>query len=101
MTKSYIRLQGTRLQVMRGTAKKTTGGLSKKDLKYNNYGKIVSKKKSNISKKMYGGSVKTNLINNNNAAKKAIKNAAIKAARNLGTGTLKAVGSVGKIQVLQ
>ena len=37
---------GTRLQVMRGTAKKTSGGLMKKDLMYNKRGKIVSKKKS-------------------------------------------------------
>ena len=37
---------GTRLQVMRGTAKKTNGGLRKKDLMYNKRGKIVSKKKS-------------------------------------------------------
>ena len=37
---------GTRLQVMRGTAKKTSGGLMKKDLMDNKRGKIVSKKKS-------------------------------------------------------
>lgn len=44
---------GTRLQVMRGTAKQTGGGLKKKDLKYNKHGKIVSKKISN--KIMKGG----------------------------------------------
>jgi hypothetical protein len=37
---------GTRLQVMRGSAKKTSGGLIKKDLTYNKRGKIISKKKS-------------------------------------------------------
>ena len=42
---------------MRGTAKYTTGGLSKKDLKYNKYGKIISKNKSNLYRKLYiGGS---------------------------------------------
>ena len=42
---------GTRAQVMHGTADKTSGGLQKKDLKYNKGGKIVSKKKSAIAKK--------------------------------------------------
>jgi hypothetical protein len=37
---------GTRAQVMHGTAEKTKGGLTKKNLKYNKYGRIVSKKKS-------------------------------------------------------
>ena len=37
---------GSRAKVMHGTAEKTTGGLTQKDLKYNNYGKIVSKKAS-------------------------------------------------------
>ena len=42
---------GSRLQVMRGTAKQTGGGLRKRDLKYNKHGKIVSKKVSTIAKK--------------------------------------------------
>ena len=42
---------GTRAQVMHGTAAKTSGGLQKKDLKYNKGGKIVSKKKSGSAKK--------------------------------------------------
>ena len=45
---------GTRAQVMRGTALKTSYGknaLFKKDLKYNKNGKIVSKKKSSQAKK--------------------------------------------------
>ena len=42
---------GTRAQVMHGTADKTSGGLQKKDLKYNKGGKIVSKKKSGSAKK--------------------------------------------------
>ena len=44
---------GTRLQVMRGIAKQTGGGLRKKDLKYNKYGKIISKKVSIKAKKAY------------------------------------------------
>ena len=44
---------GTRLQVMRGIAKQTGGGLQKKDLKYNKYGKIISKKVSIKAKKAY------------------------------------------------
>ena len=36
---------GSRAQVMNGTVDNTVGGLTKKDLKYNNQGRIVSKKK--------------------------------------------------------
>jgi hypothetical protein len=36
---------------MHGTAKQTSGGLTKKDLKYNKRGEIVSKKKSANMKK--------------------------------------------------
>lgn len=43
---------GSRAQVMHGTAKKTVGGLIKKQLKYNKQGKIVSKKASNTAKKL-------------------------------------------------
>ena len=50
---------GTRLQVMRGTAKKTSGGLRKKDLIYNKRGKIVSKKKSI----QYGGIISNTTTN--------------------------------------
>jgi hypothetical protein len=42
---------GSRAQVMHGNAIKTTGGLMKKDLKYNKQGKIVSKKASALAKK--------------------------------------------------
>ena len=42
---------GTRLEVFRGTKEKTAGGLSKKDLVKNKYGKIVSKKASALAKK--------------------------------------------------
>lgn len=42
---------GSRAQVMHGNAKKTTGGLTKKDLKYNKQGKIVSEKASKAAKK--------------------------------------------------
>ena len=49
--KAYKLLIGSRAQVMHGTAKKTGGGLRKKDLKYNKYGKIVSKRASKSAKK--------------------------------------------------
>jgi len=39
-------LVGSRAQVMHKTAYKTTGGLTKKDLKKNKHGKIVSRAKS-------------------------------------------------------
>ena len=42
---------GSRAQVMHGKAKQTSGGLKKKDLKYNKRGKIVSKKASKAAKK--------------------------------------------------
>ena len=42
---------GSRAQVMHGNAKMTGGGLRKKDLTYNNSGKIVSKKMSKLAKK--------------------------------------------------
>ena len=42
---------GSRSQVMRGTANKTSGGLTKSQLKYNKQGKIVSKKASALAKK--------------------------------------------------
>ena len=44
---------GSRAQVMHRTAWKTSGGLTKKDLKYNKNGKIVSKKMSAAAKKSY------------------------------------------------
>lgn len=36
---------------MHGTATKTSGGLTKKDLKYNKWGRIVSRRKSTEAKK--------------------------------------------------
>lgn len=42
---------GSRAQVMHGTAQKTSGGLTKKDLKMNKWGRIVSKAKSAKAKK--------------------------------------------------
>ena len=42
---------GSRSQVMHSNARMTGGGLRKKDLKYNKYGKIVSKKMSQRAKK--------------------------------------------------
>lgn len=42
---------GSRVQVVNGTAHHTSGGLTKKDLKYNKYGRIVSARKSALAKK--------------------------------------------------
>ena len=42
---------GSRAQVMHGTAHHTSGGLTKRDLKYNKWGRIVSKAKSQKAKK--------------------------------------------------
>jgi hypothetical protein len=51
MAKDSVLTVGSRAQVMHGTAKRTSGGLTKKDLKYNKSGEIVSKKKSEKMKK--------------------------------------------------
>ncbi len=42
---------GTRAQVMHGTAHHTPGGLTKTDLKYNKWGRIVSRAKSAKAKR--------------------------------------------------
>lgn len=42
---------GSRAQVMHDTAHHTSGGLTKTDLKYNKWGRIVSRKKSLTAKK--------------------------------------------------
>jgi hypothetical protein len=42
---------GSRASVMHGTAHHTSGGLTKSDLKYNKWGRIVSKAKSAKAKK--------------------------------------------------
>ena len=42
---------GSRAQVMHSTAHHTSGGLTKRDLKYNKWGRIVSKKRSSLAKK--------------------------------------------------
>jgi hypothetical protein len=42
---------GSRAQVMNGTAKHTSGGLVKKQLMMNKWGRIVSRKKHNTAKK--------------------------------------------------
>jgi hypothetical protein len=48
---SVTRKIGSRAQVMHGTAEKTKGGLTKKSLKYNKAGRIVSRKKSATMKR--------------------------------------------------
>lgn len=42
---------GSKLQVYRGTAERTSGGLTKSDLMRNKRGKIVSKRKHELAKK--------------------------------------------------
>ena len=46
-----MKTEGSRAEVFHGTAKHTSGGLTKDDLKKNKRGEIVSKKASNIAKK--------------------------------------------------
>jgi hypothetical protein len=47
---SRMRRIGSRAEVMHGTAHHTSGGLTKKNLKYNKHGRIVSLKKSKTAK---------------------------------------------------
>ena len=51
MRKSPMKREGSRAQVMSGTALQTPGKLRKKDLKYNKQGRIVSRKKSARAKR--------------------------------------------------
>ena len=47
----YVQTVGTRAQVWHGTARKTSGGLTKNDLMKNKAGRIVSKAKHNTAKR--------------------------------------------------
>tara|TARA_Y100000389_G_scaffold178006_1_gene190772 strand:+ start:8599 stop:8895 length:297 start_codon:yes stop_codon:yes gene_type:complete len=47
----FKKVVGSRAEVFHGTAKKTSGGLMKKDLVKNKHGEIVSKKKHLTAKK--------------------------------------------------
>ena len=49
--RSPMRKRGSRAQVMSGSALKTPGGLTRKQLKYNKQGRIVSKKRSARAKR--------------------------------------------------
>jgi hypothetical protein len=49
--RSSTRAVGSRAQVMNGNAHHTPGGLTKAQLKYNKYGRIVSARKSALAKK--------------------------------------------------
>ena len=46
-----VRETGSRAQVMNGTARRTSGNLTRKDLKYNKQGRIVSRKQSARAKR--------------------------------------------------
>jgi hypothetical protein len=48
---SHKQAVGSRAEVMHGTAHHTSGGLTKHHLKYNKWGRIVSKAKSEKAKK--------------------------------------------------
>jgi hypothetical protein len=48
---TYDHAVGSRAQVMNGTCHHTKGGLTKKHLKYNKHGRIVSKKMSQRAKR--------------------------------------------------
>lgn len=60
--KKFKKKIGTRAEVMNNTAKMTSGGLMKKNLKYNKQGKIVSKKASKTAKKLSKERYKTKNI---------------------------------------
>ena len=49
--KSFEVLEGSRAQVMHGTAYKTSGGLTRDHLMFNKHGRIVSVKKHKSAKK--------------------------------------------------
>ena len=49
--KTYPELIGSRVQVLRGNAYKTSGGLTAKDLVMNKHGRVVSLKKHKTAKK--------------------------------------------------
>ena len=48
--KKFGELEGSRAKVFHGTAYRTSGGLTKKDIMQNKWGKIVSVKKSKTAK---------------------------------------------------
>jgi len=50
--RKYEMLEGSRAQVMHGTSYKTSGELTKNDLIQNKNGRIVSKKKHNLEKRV-------------------------------------------------
>jgi hypothetical protein len=52
--RSPSKARGSRAEVMHGTAKKTSGGLTSRQLKYNNSGRIVSRSKSSSAAKSFG-----------------------------------------------
>lgn len=51
MVGGQVRAVGSRAEVMHGTAHHTSGGLTRKDLKYNKHGRIVSRRASEAGKK--------------------------------------------------
>ena len=95
MARLRVKRYGTRAEVMNGTARMTQGRLTKDDFVYNEYGYIVSKKKSKLmkgkenplrkkgllqkkktkkNKKGTFGPLKNNIPKSNNINKKSKKN---------------------------
>ena len=95
MARLRVKRYGTRAEVMNGTARMTQGRLTKEDFVYNEYGYIVSKKKSKLmkgkenplrkkgllqkkktkkNKKGTFGPLKNNMPKSNNKNKKSKKN---------------------------
>ena len=95
MARLRVKRYGTRAEVMNGTARMTQGRLTKDDFVYNEYGYIVSKKKSKLmkgkenplrkkgllqkkktkkNKKGTFGPLKNNMPKSNNKNKKSKKN---------------------------
>jgi len=85
---------GSRAEVFHGTAKKTTGGLSKKDLVKNKHGDIVSKKKHVTAKKekrlekhgYFAKKGKFGYVKKNMKASKSTKNKTVKRTAKKGNG---------------
>uniref|UniRef100_A0A6C0KYL3 Uncharacterized protein n=1 Tax=viral metagenome TaxID=1070528 RepID=A0A6C0KYL3_9ZZZZ len=85
---------GSRAEVFHGTAKKTTGGLSKKDLVKNKHGDIVSKKKHMTAKKekrlekhgYFAKKGKFGYVKKNMKASKSTKNKTVKRTAKKGKG---------------
>nr|AFY23229.1 dinoflagellate viral nucleoprotein DVNP.7 [Hematodinium sp. SG-2012] len=78
--------------VFRGTKEKTTGGLTKSGLVKNKLGKVVSKKKHELGKKIYGKGIKKWI----DAVMKARKSLNIKGYQSVGGSSAKGKALLAK-----